>query len=145
MTDFVLGLPRRKILLTRNNLLAAYSSQKITELTRKNGTAGARAEVRPRVPFNPKEFAKFRATRKRTYADARGRINGTKLEIDYIAARTDEGTARVARFLGVDPQGFGTPRTIKRNTDEIVSRFENPDAVWSFLRRNALEHWAVED
>src|SRR5580704_16984935 len=33
ITDFVLGLQRRKILLTRRNYLAAYSSQKIAELT----------------------------------------------------------------------------------------------------------------
>src|ERR1700683_4679076 len=65
ITDFVLGLQRRKILLTRNNYLAAYSSQKITELT---GQGAVRAQpdatvIKARAQFEPDEFQAFCSNR----------------------------------------------------------------------------------
>ena len=63
---------------------------------------------------------------------------------DYVEARTDAGMAKVARFIKIDPRGFGPPRTAKRNPDDIVSRFLNTDEVAAYLRDHDLEHWAKE-
>jgi hypothetical protein len=146
ITDFVLGLQRRKILLTRNNYLAAYSSQKITEMT---GQGAVRAQpdatvIKARAHFEPDEFQAFCSNRESHYAEARTRVVGLTLEIDYVEARTDTGMTRIARFLKIDPNGFGPPRTAKRNSDNIMSRFQNRDEVIAYLRDHDLEHWANE-
>lgn len=146
VTDFVLGLQRRKVVLTRNNYLAAYSSHKIAELT---GQGAVRAQpaaqvIRAHVHFDVREFQAFCAARASHYADARSRAVGLMLDIDYVEARTDAGMAKIARFLKIDPRGFGPPKTAKRNSDNIVSRFVNNDEVAAYLREHSLEHWARE-
>ncbi len=146
ITDFVLGLQRRKILLTRNNYLAAYSSQKIAELT---GRGAARANedaaaITARIPFDAGEFRAFCAARNAHYAQARTHAAGLTLEIDYVEARKDGGMAKIARFLKIDPRGFGAPRTAKRNPDNILSRFLNKDEATAYLREHELEEWAKE-
>ena len=147
ISDFVLGLQRRKILLTRNNYLAAYSSQKIAELT---GQGAVRALsdapiIKARAQFDAAEFRAFCTTRTSLYAEARTHAVGLSLEIDYVDARKDAGMAKIARFLKIDPRGFGQPRTAKRNSDDIVSRFLNKDDVLAYLREHGFEHWTVED
>ncbi|HEY3638719.1 MAG TPA: hypothetical protein VGK90_11260, partial [Rhizomicrobium sp.] len=146
ITDFVMGLQRRKIILTRNNFLAAYSSQKIAELT---GQGAARAQsdrpvIKARVEFNREEFQAFCANRTSHYTDARMQAVGLTLEIDYVEARTDKGMAKVAKFLKIDPRGFGPPRTAKRNSDNIVSRFTNKNDAQAYLDENGLADWAKE-
>jgi len=146
ITNFVLGLQRRKILLTRNNYLAAYSSQKITELT---GQGAVRAQpdatvIKARAHFDPDEFRAFCTNRETHYAEARARAVGLTLEIDYVDARTEAGMARIAKFLKIDPRGFGPPKTAKRNSDNIASRFQNRDDALAYLREHDLEDWAKE-
>jgi hypothetical protein len=146
ITDFILGLERRKIILTRNNYLAAYSSQKITELTGQ-GAARARSAapaLSARARFEASEFEAYCASRTQHYSEARSRVVGLTLEIDYVEARTDEGMAKIARFLKIDPSGFGRHKTAKRNSDDILSRFLNEDEVVGFLREHNLEHWEKE-
>lgn len=146
ITDFVLALQRPKIILTRNNFLAAYSSSKVVELT---GQGSVRARRGPKVvhalaTFDAQEFAAFCANRTALYANARAKAKGRRLEIDYVRARTDEGMAEIANFLGVDPAGFGAPKSAKRNSDDVLSRFENRSTVASYLRKKSLDQWAVE-
>jgi hypothetical protein len=147
ITNFVLGLGRPKILLARNNFLAAYSSQKVVELTGQGAVRARRSSelVRVQVTFDPEEFAAFCAQRISLYANARAKSKGRKLEIDYVEARTDEGMAEIAAFLEVDPAGFGPAKTVKRNSDDIISRFQNASEVESYLRQNSLLHWAQEN
>ena len=78
------------------------------------------------------------------YAEARAKAVGLTLEIDYVEARKDAGMAKIAKFLKISPAGFGAPRTAKRNSDNIVSRFKNRDDVLAYLDEHGLEHWAKE-
>jgi hypothetical protein len=138
------GSGTRKIILTRNNLLAAYSSHKVAEQTGQGAARVGQSIVRATVTFDPDEFSRFVVKRRRLYEHAREQARRPSIEIDYTAVRTPEGLAQIARFLGVDPSGFGTPQTAKRNSDDIVSRFGNSDAVRSYLEKNDLTHWATE-
>lgn len=144
ITGFVFGSEIRKIILTRNNFLASYSSHKIVQITGQ-GAARARAKVeRQQARFDANEFARFCTKRENLYTRARNGAKGRKLVIDYVEARTEEGMASVARFISIDPAGFGPARTAKRNPDDIISRFENPDDVRDYLSKHSLEHWSTE-
>jgi hypothetical protein len=100
--------------------------------------------IHAKVLFDPDEFRVFAGKRNFFYARARELVRKPCMEIDYTQARTPEGIEKIGRFLDVDPSGFGPPKTLKRNSDDIVSRFSNPQLVRSYLRENALEHWEVE-
>ena len=142
--EFLLGSGFRKIILTRNNMLAAYSSHKVVELTGQGAARAGSTVIRAKASFDPGEFSSFRKKRARFYEHARQAARKSWKEIDYTAARTEEGMAEIGRFLGVDPAGFGPAQTAKRNSDDIVSRFSNPDQVRSYLEMNHLEHWTTE-
>jgi hypothetical protein len=138
------GPGTRKVVLTRNNLLAAYSSHKVVEATGQGAARVGDSIVRAAVLFDPAEFSRFVAKRRRLYEHAREQARKPIMEIDYTAVRTMEGIAEIGRFLGVDPAGFGPQQTAKRNSDDIVSRFANIDAVLSYLREYRLENWTSE-
>jgi hypothetical protein len=138
------GAGTRKIILTRNNLLAAYSSHKVVEATGQGAARVGQSIVRAEVIFDPEEFSKFISKRRRLYAHAREQARKPVMEIDYTAVRTEEGMAQIGLFLGVDPCGFGPQKTAKRNSDNIVSRFANSDAVLSYLQEHGLEYWTTE-
>jgi hypothetical protein len=83
--------------------------------------------------------------RQQQYAIARDKSRGRSIEIDYTVVRGEAGIGSLGRFLGVDPSGFGQQRTTKRNSDDIVSRFDNPEVVRAYLADNGFEHWAWEN
>ena len=135
----------QKIFLTRTNHLATYSSEKVAEGSQARGAAGRTTTViSGKCVFDGESFDAFRHQRERLYQRARDSITGTVLEIEYNEARTEAGMARLAEFLGVDPTGIGAAPSVKRNSDSIVDRFENPDAVIEHLREHGLEKLAFE-
>jgi hypothetical protein len=138
------GPGTRKIILTRNNFLAAYSSHKVADTTGQGFVKAGRAIARATVDFDPEEFSRFAAKRLKLGEFAREMAREPLMEIDYTMARIEAGMAQIGRFLGVDPTGFGPQQTAKRNSDDIVSRFSNPDLVVTYLREQGLEDWATE-
>lgn len=145
VNDLLLESGLRKVILTRNNLLAAYSSHKVAASTGQGSARPGQTIVRTTVVFDPAEFTRFVTRRNRLYEYARQKSRNRCMEIDYTVVRTDAGISATARFLGVDPAGFGPAQTAKRNSDDIVSRFENPQAVRSYLAEKDLTHWEVEN
>lgn len=145
VNDVLLESGLRKVILTRNNLLAAYSSHKVAASTGQGSARPGQTIVRTTVAFDAVEFTRFVARRNRLYEYAREKSSNRCMEIDYTVVRTDAGISETARFLGVDPAGFGPAQTAKRNSDDIVSRFENPQAVHSYLTEKGLTHWEVEN
>jgi hypothetical protein len=146
ITDRLLGVGKelRKILLVRDNILASYSSDKVSDVTGQGTARLGTTVIRAKVRFDPDEFQVFAEKRRYFYARARELMRKPCMEIDYILARTPEGIEKIGNFLDIDPSGFGAPKTLKRNSDDILSRFSNPRLVRSYLRENALEHWEVE-
>jgi hypothetical protein len=144
VNDFLLGSGLRKIILTRNNLLAAYSSHKVAASTGQGSARPGHTILRTLVTFDPREFARFIARRNRLYEYAREKSQNRCMEIDYTVVRTESGIAGIGPFLGVDSTGFGPQKTAKRNSDDIVSRFANPELVRRYLTDNGLAHWASE-
>lgn len=139
-----LGSGLRKIILTRNNMLAAYSSNKVAALTGQGSAKKGATIIAARVEFDAAEFTKFVSRRRLLYDAAHKEAHYPCMEIDYTAVRTEAGMGTIAAFLSIDPAGFGQRTTAKRNSDDIVSRFSNPDGVRAYLRDNGLEGWSTE-
>lgn len=136
-----------KVLLYRENGLAAYSSDRIARVTGQ-GTVGRFGTVKTaKVPFKPKQFEAFQAKRARQYAVTRKRLAASGqdwLEVEYLEIARPEGIARVVAFLGADPQAELEVRTQKRNPSDILARFTNPRKVERYLAEHGLERWAHE-
>jgi hypothetical protein len=133
------------ILLTRLNFLACYSSTKLVAL--KQQQAAAKTATPVKAVFVPEEFAQFVRIRNRIDERWRSRIAaaaGGCLDIDYEEARTARGEARIVQYLGLDDSYSQSAPTLKRNSDDIVGRFENPSEATQFLLENNLTHWASE-
>jgi len=145
-TKFLLSEPCPKIVLTRRNLLACYSSQKLVEITGMGFAQVGEVVPRARCRFVPREFAEYRRVRKRIYVNGIRKITETGAPlfvIDYTAARTEAGIAAMLAFLGKPPAPGEWP-TLKRHGDDILARFENPDEVMAHLKAIRQEDWAEE-
>lgn len=136
-----------KVLLYRENGLAAYSSDRIARVTGQ-GTVGLKGTIKTaRVPFKPAQFEAFQAQRAQQYAVTRKRLAASGqdwLEVEYLEIARPEGIARVVAFLGADPQAELEVRTQKRNPSDILARFTNPRKVERYLAEHGLERWAHE-
>jgi hypothetical protein len=145
VTDWLLSSGTiRKILLTRRNLLAAYSSERTAKITGQSVVRVGNVPLHALATFDAGEFASFCRKRREWYMPPRFSRAGEMLEIDYTEARTPAGISRIGDFLGVDPEGFGEAPTVKRNSDDILSRFGNPETARAWLAEHSQLEWATE-
>ncbi|MCA1749775.1 MAG: hypothetical protein LC634_09735 [Sphingomonadales bacterium] len=136
------------VILERSNLLAAYSSDRLVEETGEGSVMVGETPTRATVPFDAADFEEF-VTRRRTNYDHWSRevaaSGAPYMTIDYCDARAPGGLDPVAEFLGLETGQFGDPSTRKRNPDDILSRFSNPDEARAWLEANGRIDWAVEE
>lgn len=146
LTEQLIAEPGPKIVLTRKNLLAAFSSGRLAKAL---GIGAAKpGDVIPdaKVPFDPEAFDLWSRRRSNRFARWRAQIEATGdpvLELDYTAARTEEGVAAMCRFLGMEPAPGEWP-TLKRHGSRTVDRFDNPDVALAHLKAIGHEEWAEE-
>gem|GEM_PF-1531663 len=137
----------KKILLYRDNALAAYSSHKIARVTGQ-GIAGRFAEVKTaQVPFKEKEFERFMKNRKEAYKNTEKELksgNVDFLKVEYTDMSSNYYFDNVLDFLDARPGISLIVHTQKRNTNNILDRFTNPERVIQYLKENNLENWSVE-
>ena len=135
-----------KIVLTRKNLLAAFSSGRLAKALGIGAAKQGDTIPNAKVPFDPEAFDTWRRRRGNRFARWREQIAATGdpvLELDYTAARTEEGVAAMCRFLGMEPAPGEWP-TLKRHGSRTVDRFENPDVALAHLKAIGHEEWAEE-
>lgn len=135
------------LILNRANRLASYSSNKLVAITGEGALRGDTKPTRAKTEFVAEEFDQFRARRDFLYDHWTKEIERSgvpQLTVDYCEARTSEGDRRIGRFLGLASSRFGQPDTVKRNPDDILSRFTNPLEAEKHLRANGLLDWAQE-
>jgi hypothetical protein len=137
----------RKVVLTRSNLLASYSSQKLVEVTGQ-GLARRGDDLRAGVcRFDVVEFEAYRARREQVYQQWLPEIakaEAPSMVIDYRAARTEAGIVAILDFLGVAAIPGSWP-TLKRHGVQILDRFENPTDARAHLQLIGREDWIIED
>jgi hypothetical protein len=135
------------ILLTRANLLACYSSDKLARAG-KTASETANGHDAWKVSFDPGEFKTYVERRQRLYNRWQSKIvarPGPWLELEYIEARQRSGIERIINFIGLDPNDLEGAYTPKRNSDNVISRFENTDRVARYLEENGLQAWGSEN
>jgi hypothetical protein len=135
-----------KILLYRANPLAAYSSGQIAKVTGQ-GTARKGMEIkRAKVTFEEEDFRRYLELRERRYEEVRQRLaaSGPYLEVEYLELVAGDAVLRAVGFLGAETSVELQPDTIKRNSSNLLERFNNPDTVQTVLTALGAEDWAVE-
>jgi LPS sulfotransferase NodH len=133
--------------LTRENVLASYSSSLIAKAT---GQGAARVGDRIRrttVPFDSRDFERYRlrVLRANAHLDDLCRRSGREpLHLEYRRLADPVVLEVLLTHLGVRTAPL-TSRTAKRNTSDIAMRFVDPDAVRAHLDVLGRPEWASED
>lgn len=139
-----------KILLTRENLLASYSSRGIALATgRAHHVRTSKLPVPSEtVPFRARAFSRHRRTYENRYREVRSILkqSGSKyLELEYRRLNTSNVRNQLFDFLGVEREYPVLTRLSKINDNDIAARFTDPDSVLRYLRSIDKLDWAVED
>lgn len=131
------------IVLSRGNPLAVFASNRIAYAARAAGGPVAS------VPFDEERFRRFLANYERNFARIHDEIAGAgrdHLATTYERLRGAEGAAEDARildFLGAAPHPLASA-TRKRNSDDILGRFDDPAGVRACLERIGRPDWATD-
>jgi hypothetical protein len=135
------------VVLVRENCLASYSSELIVRVT---GQSHAREKPNVRkakAVFDEHEFQRYvdRSTRLNgKYAKLLAGADKRALFVTYNEIRAAEGINKVVEFLGCTPVENRSVRFVKRNSDDILSRFENADEVRRYLDEIGKPEWVDE-
>lgn len=143
---FLLDSSWKKILLSRRNILAAYSSNKTAVMARENRKATGKFERVHVCAFDEAEFTRFARARVRLYDRTREFAKAHSIplfEVEYTDVRKPEGFKNIMDFLGAE--GKFEFVTLKRNSDDTLSRFHEPDVVRSHLDKIGHPEWASEE
>lgn len=135
----------RRILLTRENKLAAWSSLLIARRTQVWNTR-SNAELPPRstVAFDPDAFGKYLRTKLADERLIRDACGNDLFSIEYKEVTSPEVLRALVGFLGCTPAATADGAFVKMNTSDILDRFSNPEAAARYLREHGLERWANE-
>ncbi|QLC21732.1 hypothetical protein HFP51_05805 [Parasphingopyxis sp. CP4] len=147
-TQQIIDLKLPTLILDRSNVLACYSSSKIAKKTGQGSLIDPAKRRRAKVDFVPDEFSLFLARRRKIDKHWNGELEKTGVDtmtLEYNEARTLAGMERVAEFLGQEAGKFGDWGTAKRNSNNILSRFSNPDNAEAYLEAHDLMDWAEEN
>lgn len=137
----------RIIVLRRENVLAQYSSWKISEVTGQgNAPKGTKVKT-AQVDFSPRNFKSYLKRVDKDYELVWQRIRESGksfFEIKYTELTDKERMRELAGFLEVDTSFPLEPGTEKRNPSDIVARFTNPEKVRETLSEIGHEEWGSE-
>ena len=141
--DHLLASDYKHILLTRANYLAAYASHLLAKSTGRAVILKGDTVSRVPVMFDPQRFRGFCEARHRHFGELRKMASSDMLEIEYNDLRS-RGFAKIAEFLDVPLDGFTAAVTAKRGSDDILSRFANPQDVMRELEAIGRTDWVTE-
>jgi LPS sulfotransferase NodH/glycosyltransferase involved in cell wall biosynthesis len=133
--------------LSRENLLAQYSSEQIARASGEWARHTDRSGDQRRVRFDAAEFEHFLRYQQRIEMErmnifaAAGR---TPLFVEYARLSDAPTRARIGEHVGVVIPDSARPDIRKQNSTDILSRFDNPRAVEDFLAAWHLTHWVRE-
>ena len=133
--------------LSRENLLAQYSSEQIARASGEWARHTDRTGEQLRVPFDAAEFEHFLEYQQRIEMERMnifGEMGRTPLFVEYTRLSDRHTRARIGAHVGITIPDSAQPDIRKQNSTDILSRFSNPQAVEEFLARRYLSRWARE-
>lgn len=135
----------KKVILNRENLLAAHSSGVVMQMRRQQPELFEDPEAKPKLTFDKVAFLRFANRRMQWFEDYRTMSKGNVIEIPYINLMTD-GIDAMRPFLKLHPYRL-RQRTKKVGSGDIIGRY---DAEYHPEIRAALDElgrpeWERED
>jgi hypothetical protein len=137
----------RAMFLYRANYLASFSSELLVRVTGQAHLRAGEKAKRGTVEFDAAHFNHYWRERDRLLQHWREEFARTKAEllvVEYNEMRATGGAEPFVRFLGEEPVAKATQTLAKRNSDDILSRFDNPDDVRRYLDEIGRPEWANE-
>lgn len=138
----------KKIVLTRGNQLAQYSSQRFAELTQKWVDVEDGSISSLKMKFESEDFLEFVDEIHAGHRTGLGLISGVDdgllMNLKYTQIAERKTVASLFRFLGVPNFEIEFPPFKKQNTSDILERFENPEDVIRTLEHLGKPEWARE-
>jgi hypothetical protein len=135
------------LLLDRENKLAQYSSQKVSQATGQGNAPKGTKIIRVQVEFKENEFKKFVKQKEKEWDVIKQKLksNGKNyFTIRYTDLISRSAKESMLQFLGVDSLFQMDPGTEKRNSSDILSRFSNPEKIISVLEQMGHSEWIKE-
>jgi hypothetical protein len=136
----------KKVILYRENVLAAFASGRQASAMGKWVNVADRTP--PKVVFDPVQFARYRERATAWYTTLLDRLNATDQAFflyPYALINSPSHFKSLLRFLELE---LSEPAELKRHrkvgSNDILSRFENPDEVRACLVENGLQAWEYE-
>lgn len=147
LTRLVRAPDWKRIVIERPNQLAAYSSR----MTAHHSGVGTlpKGAVRPRsrIRFDAADFERFldyRTVRMQNLIRLLEEHSADYCRVSYPHLVGQKTLRRVFDYLGYDASFEASISTAKRNSDDILGRFTNPDEVARYLDRCGRSEWAAE-
>ncbi|MEQ1956745.1 glycosyltransferase [Mesorhizobium yinganensis] len=130
--------------LGRRNLLAQFSSERISKKTGIWFRGEGDPWQAPKIRFFSAAFERWMRYQRRTDGERMGQLavaKRTALFIDYSNLLDADLPKRLSDFLGFAIDQNHVPNFRRQNDDDILGRFQNPDDVKAFLAKRGLLSW----
>lgn len=137
----------RKIILSRKNRLASFSSMKIAEKTGQWGVRPGEDILKTKVHFCKEEFFDYLTKLEDFYENLRVDLNARNqefLEVFYENLKGERQNQDIFNFLGVDMPCDFVFDSKKQNGHNIIERFENQNDAIDCLRQLGKLDWNYE-
>lgn len=135
----------KKIVLRRDNSLAAYSSARTAQ------SSGGKGKVRRgdinekiKVTFRGDDFEKFVVRREKYYqwgVSLLKQAGDGFLEVEYNALHDKHTFNNILDYLGASKNVCLDTDLVKRNPADILERFSNPEEVLEYVKQNGKTQW----
>jgi Sulfotransferase family len=135
------------IVLQRDNRLAQFSSKKIARITGQGSIRKGTKVIHAVVKFRAWEFKRYVKRMEKEWKRVKLELSASGkqyLNLQYTDLFSRQVVHNMFEFLEVDPSVHVEPRTVKRNSSEILSRFSNPDKAAETIVRMGFEQWSHE-
>ena len=137
----------QKVILFRDNFLAAYASRLAAEQTGAFSVAQMARSGRPKVQFNWERFAQHCTKYSEFYSQIFERLVDTGQAfhvVRYNEINSVPSLRALLQFIGAHTEVMSLPKPAIRGPYDILSRFSNPEVAERYLREHGLMHWAHE-
>lgn len=138
----------KKIVLSRENLLAAYSSARTARASGQDKVFKGETPKKVKIIFIPEDFESY-CNRINKYVGVGVNLL-KKLKVNYLSLEYSEIASNypfynILDFLEIDNKVTLESDVIKRNSNKILDRFENPEEVFSYMEKIDKIHWIEKE
>jgi len=137
----------KKIVLLRENMLAAYSSAMTARTTGQGKVKKGETPKRVKIIFDANDFRRFENRRNKRISNGYRLLekHGSPfLEVKYTELLSGQGFEKIFNFLEIPVMSLES-EVVKRNPSRIIDRFDNPDQVIAYMEKIGREDWIGEE